>query len=97
VERNYSSYQSIFSIIYFRHTITTEKKKKPVDHKRHSAPPVSEQIKNRFRSPFSPSLSPTTTAVENGTNGNHSEEYESPQKVTFEELFFFCGMIDGFL
>jgi hypothetical protein len=62
------------------HTITTEKKKKSVDHKRHSAPPISEQIKNRFRSPFSPSLSPTTTAVENGTNGNHSEEYESPQK-----------------
>ena len=55
-------------------------KKKRRSQKRHSAPPTSDQAKKyRYRSPFSISI--TTTAPENGTDGHHSDEYESPKKV----------------
>ncbi len=49
-------------------------KKKRGNQKRHSAPPASSSSKkNRLRSPL-----PKT---QNGTNGNHSDEYETPKKV----------------
>jgi hypothetical protein len=70
-------------MIYFRHKIDNtnvdSSKKNTGTHQRYSAPPSSSQAKVRFRSPF-PSTIPTA-AVANGTNGNHSEEYESPEKV----------------
>jgi len=78
---------SNFYSIYFRHTINNGKEKKPTNHKRYSAPPLSNQPKNRFRSPFSNTT--TTSTDENGTNGNHSEEYESPQKVKYYQLLLF--------
>ncbi|CAF0864117.1 unnamed protein product [Adineta steineri] len=58
-----------------------DKSKKPrTNQKRYSAPPAaSNHKKERFRSPFSNNNS--TGKDENGTNGNHSEEYESPEKV----------------
>ena len=54
--------------------------------KRHSAPPTS--TKDRFRSPFKTAATP-----ENGTNGNQSDEYETPKKVfknysLFIEIFY---------
>jgi len=49
--------------------------------KHHSAPPTS--TKDRFRSPFKTAATP-----ENGTNGNQSDEYETPKKV-FENYFLF--------
>ena len=58
--------------------VDQSKKDRP-NQKRYSAPPASSQTKDRFRSPFS-KPTPTPTA-QNGTNGNHSEEYESPEKV----------------
>jgi hypothetical protein len=65
--------------VFKRHANNSEKKKKRANQKRYSAPPLSlDQTKNRFRSPFVAPVSPT---IENGTNGNHSEEYESPEKV----------------
>jgi hypothetical protein len=73
----------IYSMIYFRHGIDVVSvatgSKNPKNHTRYSAPPLSSQTKDRFRSPF---LSTTPASTEqNGTNGNHSEEYESPEKV----------------
>ena len=46
--------------------------------KRHSAPAVIDQTSTRYRSPFS-----TPTKVKNESNGDHSEDYETPpvQKV----------------
>ena len=74
----------IYLMIYFRHAVIAanadNEKKNLGNRKRYSAPPLSNQTKDRFRSPFSSTTS-TSSTVQNGTNGNHSEEYESPEKV----------------
>ncbi len=63
-------------------------KNKGRSQKRHSAPSVSNlSKKNRYRSPFQPPVTSTTTAsTENGTNGNQSDEYETPKKVNILEF-----------
>ena len=43
-------------------------------------------MKDRFRSPFSTSTA--TTTAENDSNGNHSEEYQSPEKVILNPFFY---------
>ncbi|CAF2174007.1 unnamed protein product [Rotaria magnacalcarata] len=57
-------------------------KKKRRSQKRHSAPTTSNSSKtNRYRSPFQTPLTVTTTTTsENGTDGNQSDEYETPKK-----------------
>jgi len=75
----------IHIIKIFRHISSgknvNNSKKSRRSQKRHSAPPASNQSKkNRYRSPFQ---APVTTATpENGTNGNQSDEYETPKKVS---------------
>ncbi|CAF2361917.1 unnamed protein product [Rotaria sp. Silwood2] len=60
------------------HISEDQNKKKKGNHKRNSAPPLSSETQNRFRSPFSTTTTASTN--QNSTNGNHSEEYESPEK-----------------
>jgi hypothetical protein len=72
--------------IFHRHAASEKSvdnnKKKRGNQKRHSAPPASKQSKkNRFRSPFQAAV--TTATPENGTNGNQSDEYETPKKKVF--------------
>src|ERR1700677_5179478 len=74
-------------MIYFRHKTNhdnvNKSKKIRGKYKRHSAPPSSNQTKDRFRSPFLTITTTESPTIENGTNGNHSEEYDSPQKVKY--------------
>jgi hypothetical protein len=61
-------------------------KKNRRNQKRHSAPPATtttQTKKSRHRSLFQTPI--TTATPENGTNGNQSDEYETPKKV---EIFF---------
>ncbi|CAF1102695.1 unnamed protein product [Rotaria sp. Silwood1] len=63
---------------------SNESKTKRRGQKRHSAPPsTNSPKKNRYRSPFQTStITATTIASENGTDGNQSDEYEAPKKNT---------------
>ncbi|CAF4742901.1 unnamed protein product [Rotaria sp. Silwood1] len=62
------------------HTSVNQNKKKKGNHKRYSAPPLSNETQDHVRSPLSTTTITTTSTNQNSTNGNHSEEYESPEK-----------------